>query len=69
MILTPDELTELTGRRRSDAQARVLRFMGIEHRRRPDGSLAVSSAHVDALLGVTQERSIPKEIEPNWSAV
>lgn len=52
MILTQEQLSELTGRRRHDAQAKVLRHMGIEFRQRPDGSLAVSRAHVDAVLGV-----------------
>lgn len=52
MILTQEQVSELTGRRRRDAQAKVLRHMGIEFRRRPDGSLAVSRAHVDAVLGV-----------------
>jgi hypothetical protein len=51
MILTQEQLSELTGRRRHDAQAKVLRHMGIEFRQRPDGSLAVSLAHVDSVLG------------------
>lgn len=51
MILTQEQISELTGRRRRDAQAKVLRYMGIEFRQRPDGSLAVSQAHVDAVLG------------------
>lgn len=55
MILTQDQLSELTGRRRHDAQAKVLRHMGIEFRQRPDGSLAVSKAHVDAVLGVPMQ--------------
>lgn len=69
MILTPEELAELTVRRRSDAQARVLRFMGIKHRQRPDGSIAVSRAHVDAVLGGMSESRVSKEPEPDWSAV
>lgn len=51
MILTPEELQQLTGRKRRDAQARVLRHMGIEHRVRPDGSVVVLRAHVDEVLG------------------
>ncbi len=69
MFLTADELTELTRRRRGDAQARALRFMGIEHKKRPDGSIAVLRAHVDALLGGKNMHSIIKTAEPNWSAI
>lgn len=41
LTLTPDELRELTAKRRSDAQRRVLDAMGIRYFVRPDGSLAV----------------------------
>ncbi len=70
MILSQQELAELTGRQRCDAQARVLSFMGIEHRRRPDGTLAVSRAHVEGLLGGEgMKGKTAKTPEPNWSAV
>ena len=68
MFLTSAELVELTHRQRSAAQARVLCFMGIEHLTRPDGSLAVSRAHVNALLGDFGSIS-HREAEPNWSAM
>ena len=41
MILTADELAELTARRRPAAQARELDRLGIPYRRRTDGSLVV----------------------------
>ena len=69
MILTYDELVALTGRRRKDAQLRVLRFMGIEHRVRPDGTLAVLRAHVERELGGGNEGKVNREIEPDWSAL
>ena len=47
MFLTKEELQELTGRTRRDAQVAALRSMGIEHRIRPDGSPAVLRAHVE----------------------
>ncbi|MHB0991670.1 MAG: DUF4224 domain-containing protein [Burkholderiales bacterium] len=53
MILTQGELVELTGRQRSQAQMKVLRFMGIEHRQRPDGRIIVLRAHVDRIFGAT----------------
>lgn len=70
-FLTPSELAQLTGRTRSDAQKRALRYMGIEHRTRPDGSLAVLRAHVNQVFGgdsVEREGSA-KEVEPDWSAM
>lgn len=71
MFLTPEEVAELTGRQRSDAQLRALRFMGIEHRVRPDGSLAVSRAHVEAILGgvVYAAKKCKKPIQPDFSMV
>lgn len=70
MILSPDELVALTHKRRPSAQARALRAMGIEHRARADGSLAVSRAHVDAVLGgQAGRRSSAREVGPNWGAI
>ena len=40
-ILSPEEVQVLTQRKRSQAQSEVLRFMGINHRNRPDGSVVV----------------------------
>jgi hypothetical protein len=68
MILTAEELIELTGRRRAPAQAQVLRFMGIECRPRPDGKLVVLRVHVNEVLGITQTSSRTKQSEPNWEA-
>lgn len=70
MFLTKAELEALTGKQRRDTQARVLRFMGIEHKIRPDGSLAVLRAHVEQELGMTQHnRTNEKTTEPNWGAL
>lgn len=49
--LTPDELRELTGCRRSDAQARALEHMGIPFSARPNGTLAVLRTVVERALG------------------
>ena len=40
-ILSPEEVQQLTQRKRKQAQSEVLRFMGINHRNRPDGSVVV----------------------------
>lgn len=67
MFLDAAEVVELTGKQRHDAQVRALRFMGIEHRVRPDGSVAVSKAHVEQTLGVAySEKKAPKEFVLEW---
>ena len=53
LTLSPAELRELTERRRSDAQARVLDHMGIPYQVRPDGSLAVLRIVAERALGGT----------------
>ena len=40
-ILSPEEVQVLTQRKQSQAQSEVLRYMGINHRNRPDGSVVV----------------------------
>mgnify|MGYP003635248728 CR=1 FL=1 len=71
MFLDRQEMVELTNRTRRDAQIRALRYMGIEHRTRPDGSLVVLRSHLEQVLGgsVGEKKSKPKEIEPDWSAI
>lgn len=67
MFLTPEELIELTGKRQAAAQVRALRFMGLEHRIRPDGSVAVLTEHVLTEMGIkTPKSKKEKEWEPNW---
>jgi hypothetical protein len=60
MILTPDELAELTARTRPRAQAEVLAALGIPYRTRPDGTLVVLRQVVLAVLGAQQERRGPR---------
>lgn len=70
-FLDAQDLVELTNRRRRDAQAKMLLAMGIEHRIRADGTIAVLRAHVERLFGAAP-RSMPKEqrpLEPNWTAM
>ena len=70
-FLRTSELISLTDRIRHDAQVRALRFMGIEHRVRPDGSIAVLRAHIHYAFGADNrgKNSDENEIEPNWDAV
>jgi hypothetical protein len=60
LVLTSDELVELTGRRRSDAQARTLDHMGIPYSKRPNGSIAVLRVVAERALGGTMTAT-PRE--------
>jgi hypothetical protein len=51
MLLTAQEVRDLTGMQRPSAQVRALKSMGIECRQRPDGSVVVLRAVVEAVLG------------------
>lgn len=66
MFLDADQLIELTRKKRSNAQATVLKQMGIEHRLRPDGTVVVSTAHVERVLGGEVFAKKAKVAEPNW---
>lgn len=69
MFLTPEQLAELTGFTRSDAQKRQLNFMGIMHRQRADGSLVVLTSHVEEMFGAKEIKRINKKLtEPDWEA-
>jgi len=71
IFLSREEIAQLTNRQRFKAQASVLRYMGVEHRVRPDGSLAVMRAHVEKLF-CGEPNTLAhktKPIEPNWSAM
>ena len=70
MFLDASEMRELTQRSQHASQLRVLRLMGIEHRSRPDGSIAVLRSHIENVLGGGAK--ISKNLansEPNWSAL
>lgn len=62
LTLSHEELRDLTGKRRSDAQRRALDEMGIRYAVRPDHSLAVLRRHAEAVLG--GEATIPTPAEP-----
>lgn len=51
MLLSDEDIATLTRRKRPSAQCRVLLTLGIECRRRPDGSLVVLEDHVRRVLG------------------
>jgi hypothetical protein len=50
LVLSPQELIEVTGKKRSYAQARELDAMGIPYKPRRNGSLCVYRIHVEVPL-------------------
>lgn len=69
MILSSEQLRGLTGKKHRDAQLRVLVALGVTHKVRPDGSIIVSEAHVERLLGGVANAKVRTPTEPNWSAL
>ena len=70
MLLTDDELRELTGRKRTSSQRQVLTALGIDHGVRPDGSLVVLRAVAEQALGLEPERKKDRPLisaGPDWS--
>lgn len=69
MFLTADELRELTGKLRRASQVVALRAMGVEHKVRPDGTVAVLLAHVNKIFGNDVKVTKIKDSKPDWSAM
>jgi hypothetical protein len=67
LTLTDAELEDLTRKKRPSAQERALRFMGIEHRRRPDGTVAVLREHVVEEMGGKRSTRTPAKSRINWA--
>jgi hypothetical protein len=69
-FLSFEEIQALTQRKVRTAQVRVLKAMGIEHRVRPDGSVAILRAHITKVFdGSTETKKQTKQVEPNWEAI
>lgn len=60
MILSPDQLIELTGKKYASAQARELDYLGIPYKPRTDGSLVVLRIHVEGTQDVRPSRREPR---------
>lgn len=67
MFLDDAELTGLTGKRRNDARIRMLNGMGVQHKIRPDGSIAVLRTHVQRVFGEKAASAKIKEWQPAWT--
>ena len=68
-FLSKQEIADLTDRVQRAAQVKVLRFMGIEHRQRPDGTLVVLREHVRNTLGASPRTRSTPTVQPNWDAI
>lgn len=70
MILSPQEIYQLTHLKNPSAQLRYLAKLGIEARRRPDNTVLVLRSAVEAVLGgVSSTQKEGKQTEPDWSAL
>lgn len=56
LTLTDSEIQQITQKERHNAQARVLKALGIRHKARPDGSLLVFRSAVERLGADTMQR-------------
>ena len=65
-FLSDEEIRALTNRKVRPSQVRALKAMGIEHRVRPDGSVAILRAHIDRVFDGSSPTKQPKQHQPNW---
>jgi hypothetical protein len=71
-FLDHEEINGLTNKTRRPAQTRALRAMGIEHKVRPDGSIAILRGHIDKVFDGNPHESTSKRAKvasPNWVAI
>lgn len=69
LTLTDEELESLTGKRTRPAQRRVLNYLGIDCRMRPDGSIVVLRSTVEKTLGPTEATSPRRANGPRFDLV
>lgn len=69
-FLSDEEIRALTQRKVRRSQVMVLKAMGIEHRVRPDGSVAILRNHIDKVFdGSTKSKRVTITPEHNWDAI
>lgn len=70
-FLDKEEIQTLTNKTVRPAQVRALKAMGIEHKVRPDGSVAILRAHINKVFdgNPDKESRKTKTIQPNWGAI
>ena len=69
-FLSDEEVQALTNRKVRPSQVRVLKAMGIEHRVRPDGSVAILRTHITKVFdGSSDQPKKQKAPAHNWDAI
>ena len=69
-FLSDEEVQALTNRKVRPSQVRVLKAMGIEHRVRPDGSVAILRTHITKVFdGSSDQTKKQKAVVHNWDAI
>ncbi len=69
MLLTKDEVEEVTGFNLRQKQKRWCLDNGVTYVCRGDGSLAISREHIQYVLGVTHNLNRKNLIEPDFSSL
>lgn len=67
-FLEPTEVAALTGYQRRSGQVRALCFMGVDHKIRPDGTVAILRTAMEECFAM-RAKGIGKAREPNWDAL
>lgn len=71
--LSPDEIRSLTGKTWRASQIHELKYMGILHRVRSDGSIAVMRKHIEDSLrrspDENHQKSSRRKTQPNFEAL
>lgn len=70
-FLTPEEIRSLTAKMRRPAQIKVLNALHINHKVRPNGSIAIHADHVARAFGSVENSVLrsKKPVSPNWAAL
>ncbi len=69
ILLTREELAEITGYSRSKSQAAWFLSNGITHRTRLDGSLVVLRRHFEEEMGLAANSMSARSPEPDFSSL
>jgi acetolactate synthase regulatory subunit len=71
LFLSQTEVVLLTGRTVRTAQVKALKAMGIEHKVRPDKSVAILRSHIEKVFDGQTQTNPKKQHQPtvNWDAM
>ncbi|MDA0780638.1 MAG: DUF4224 domain-containing protein [Rickettsiales bacterium] len=70
ICLTENEIQQITNRKRRDCQITALSQMGVDFKRRPDGSIVILRKHFNNVMGGDIKQSNnPDKFQANWNMV